>query len=102
MRGLTPTLVLFLVTTSVGAHPVPADNRDRTVVIRLAPAGITVDYRLEIDELSATRNCPRTKSNGSSPASKSMPPPAATWPERWPTIWSSSSMARIIPYAAPA
>jgi ABC-type nickel/cobalt efflux system permease component RcnA len=58
MRGFTAALLLLFVATAAGAHPVPADNRDRTVVIRLTPAGITVDYRLDIDLYSVSRELP--------------------------------------------
>src|SRR5436309_10749616 len=41
----------------VAAHPVPKDHHDRTIVVRLQPAGsdkvnVLVEYRLEVDELT--------------------------------------------------
>src|SRR2546425_3617916 len=43
--------------TSLPAHPVPKDHHDRTIVVRLQPAGsdkvnVLVEYRLEVDELT--------------------------------------------------
>jgi ABC-type nickel/cobalt efflux system permease component RcnA len=35
------------------AHPVPRENHDRTIVLRLTPEAILVDYRLELDETRA-------------------------------------------------
>jgi ABC-type nickel/cobalt efflux system permease component RcnA len=39
-------------------HPVPSDNHDRTIVVRLTLAGVTVDYRLELDEARAAKDLP--------------------------------------------
>src|SRR5262249_55629577 len=46
------------------AHPVPKDNHDRTLVVRLTPAGLIVDYRLELDEYRAARDLPRSELEG--------------------------------------
>src|SRR5437764_525814 len=43
------------------AHPVPKNNHDRTVVVRLTPAALVVDYRLELDELTAINDLPRAE-----------------------------------------
>ena len=40
------------------AHPVPRDNHDRTLVVRLTPDAVVVDYRLEVDEFRASRDLP--------------------------------------------
>jgi nickel/cobalt exporter len=44
------------VTLSCFGHPVPRDNHDRTLVVRLTPEAVVVDYRLEVDEYRATRD----------------------------------------------
>src|SRR5262249_51202812 len=43
---------------AASAHPVPKDNHDRTLVVRVTPAALVVDYRLEVDELRAYRDLP--------------------------------------------
>src|SRR5262249_2531167 len=49
---------VFLVATDVRAHPVPADNHDRTIVVRLGREGhgnklvVTVTYRLHFGGLT--------------------------------------------------
>jgi hypothetical protein len=43
------SVVLILLPT-LNAHPVPRKSHDRTVVVRVTPTCIVVDYRLEIDE----------------------------------------------------
>lgn len=43
-------LVTCLTTQSAVAHPVPKRAHDRTVVVRLTPEAVVVDYRLEVDE----------------------------------------------------
>src|SRR5262245_36980697 len=54
MRPLSAlTLALLLLPAPARAHPVPKDNHDRTVVVRLTPEVVLVDYRLEVDELRA-------------------------------------------------
>jgi ABC-type nickel/cobalt efflux system permease component RcnA len=35
------------------AHPVPRQNHDRTIMVRLTGTGVEVDYRLELDEFTA-------------------------------------------------
>ncbi len=46
---------LLLTLALLPAHPVPKDNHDRTVVVRLTPEAVIVKYRLEMDEVTATR-----------------------------------------------
>jgi nickel/cobalt exporter len=43
------------------AHPVPKDNHDRTLVVRLTPEAVLVDYRLELDEARAARDLPKNE-----------------------------------------
>src|SRR5215831_13505911 len=43
------------------AHPVPSDNHDRTIVVRLTAEAVFVEYRLELDELRAQRDLPRSE-----------------------------------------
>jgi ABC-type nickel/cobalt efflux system permease component RcnA len=57
-RSLFSILTLFLLPTAVGAHPVPKDNHDRTLVVRITPGALVVDYRLEVDEVRAIRDLP--------------------------------------------
>src|SRR5581483_5154045 len=49
------------VVPSTCAHPVPSDNHDRTIVVRLTAEALIVDYRLEVDELRAQRDLPRSE-----------------------------------------
>jgi ABC-type nickel/cobalt efflux system permease component RcnA len=46
------------------AHPVPKDNHDRTLVVRLSGEAVRVDYRLELDEGSAGNELPRSEAVG--------------------------------------
>lgn len=43
------------------AHPVPSDNHDRAIVVRLTAEALVVDYRLELDEFRAQRDLPRSE-----------------------------------------
>jgi hypothetical protein len=43
---------------------VPRDNHDRTVVVRLTPEAVVVDYRLEVDETRAAQDLPRSQYAG--------------------------------------
>ena len=57
MRWLTiSSLILLVATRPTCAHPVPRDNHDRTLVVRLTPEAVVVDYRLEVDEFRALRD----------------------------------------------
>lgn len=58
---LIPCLVLPL---PAHAHPVPKDNHDRTIHVRLTPEGVLVDYTLEIDEWWAAQELPRDRTAG--------------------------------------
>ncbi|MGL4552352.1 MAG: nickel/cobalt transporter, partial [Gemmataceae bacterium] len=49
-----PALIVLL----LSAHPVPKDNRDRTLIVRPTPAALVVELRLEIDESRAARDLP--------------------------------------------
>jgi ABC-type nickel/cobalt efflux system permease component RcnA len=54
------SLSVFLIMAAVApAHPVPRDNHDRTLVVRLTPEAVVVDYRLEVDEYRAALDVPR-------------------------------------------
>src|SRR5438067_808077 len=44
-----------------GAHPVPRDNHDRTLVVRLTPGAVVVDYRLDVDEARAALDLSRAE-----------------------------------------
>jgi nickel/cobalt exporter len=59
LRWMLLLLLVLALPASVGAHPVPRDNHDRTIVVRLgwdAKARqfvVQVAYRLEVDEYTA-------------------------------------------------
>jgi ABC-type nickel/cobalt efflux system permease component RcnA len=64
MPRASPTACLFLllaVAAPAGAHPVPGDNHDRTIVVRLTAEAVLVDYRLELDETRAALDLPRSE-----------------------------------------
>ena len=44
---------------SVFAHPVPKQNHDRTIEVKLKPDAVVVEYHLEVDEYRAVRDLPR-------------------------------------------
>jgi hypothetical protein len=48
-----------LTLSSANAHPVPRDNHDRTLIVRLTPEAVLVDYRLEVGELRAALDLAR-------------------------------------------
>jgi ABC-type nickel/cobalt efflux system permease component RcnA len=56
--------VLLVLTGSLSAHPVPRDNHDRTILVRLTADAIEVDYRLEMDETRAALDLPRSEVAG--------------------------------------
>jgi ABC-type nickel/cobalt efflux system permease component RcnA len=58
------TTVTLLFAGSVSAHPVPRDNHDRTIVVRLTADAVEVDYRLEMDETRAALDLPRSEAVG--------------------------------------
>ena len=45
-------LISFLRADSAHAHPVPRRAHDRTIVVRLQPDKVIVEYRLEVDEFT--------------------------------------------------
>jgi ABC-type nickel/cobalt efflux system permease component RcnA len=48
------TLSVLLIVPAAGrAHPVPRKNHDRTIVVRLTPGELIVDYTLDVDEFTA-------------------------------------------------
>jgi ABC-type nickel/cobalt efflux system permease component RcnA len=63
-RYLLPVLLLLVAAASARAHPVPRDNHDRTLVVRLTRDAVLVDYRLELDEFRATLDLPRDALEG--------------------------------------
>jgi ABC-type nickel/cobalt efflux system permease component RcnA len=54
----------WLLPSGADAHPVPRDNHDRTLLVRLTPEGVVVDYRLEVDEWRAAQDLPRSQLAG--------------------------------------
>jgi ABC-type nickel/cobalt efflux system permease component RcnA len=63
-RGRLIALLLLLLVPAAQAHPVPRDNHDRILVVRLTPEAVLVDYRLEVDEYRATLDMPRDELAG--------------------------------------
>jgi ABC-type nickel/cobalt efflux system permease component RcnA len=57
-RAALAVALLGLAAPALPAHPVPKDNHDRTILLRLLPDRLVVDYRLEVDELRAVRDLP--------------------------------------------
>jgi ABC-type nickel/cobalt efflux system permease component RcnA len=45
-------------------HPVPKDNHDRDIAVRLTPDAVLVDYLLEVDETRAIEDTPRDELAG--------------------------------------
>jgi ABC-type nickel/cobalt efflux system permease component RcnA len=64
MRNAVVSAVALIWTGSLSAHPVPRDNHDRTIVIRLTADAVEVDYRLEMDETRAALDMPRSEIAG--------------------------------------
>src|SRR5436305_8956029 len=67
-RLVIALLVPACLTPRAEAHPIPRDNHDCTVVVRLTPEAVIVDYRLEVDELRAVEDMPREELHGLDPA----------------------------------
>jgi nickel/cobalt exporter len=66
-------LVAVLLTLSPGhpvtlsschGHPVPSDNHDRTLIVRLTPEAVRVTYRLEVNEARAALDLSRAELAG--------------------------------------
>src|SRR5262245_36347150 len=55
----SPIFLLLLAASPALAHPVPSENHDRTILVRLTPTGVVVNYRLEVDEARAIRDIPQ-------------------------------------------
>jgi ABC-type nickel/cobalt efflux system permease component RcnA len=58
----TPAAAVVALLTLAGslcAHPVPSDNHDRSIVVRLTAEAVEVDYRLEMDETRAALDLPK-------------------------------------------
>jgi ABC-type nickel/cobalt efflux system permease component RcnA len=61
MRPTAVRVLLFVSSLCLGvsvvrplsAHPVPKENHDRTIVVRLTPSQVVVNYHLELDESRA-------------------------------------------------
>src|ERR687890_408664 len=50
LRHSSLVILLGLIATPAGAHPVPRGEHDRNVTVTWRPDGVFVQYRLEIDE----------------------------------------------------
>jgi ABC-type nickel/cobalt efflux system permease component RcnA len=50
--GFVTVVLLVVPCCALEAHPVPRRCHDRTITVRLSPAAIEVDYRLEVDEFT--------------------------------------------------
>src|SRR5438128_1520361 len=60
-RAILSLSVLLAAAFGASAHPVPKDNHDRTLVIRLTPSAVIVEYRLELDETRAALDMPKSE-----------------------------------------
>jgi nickel/cobalt exporter len=47
--------------SSASAHPVPSENHDRSILVRLTPTAVVVEYRLEVDESRAGLDLPKAE-----------------------------------------
>jgi ABC-type nickel/cobalt efflux system permease component RcnA len=56
MRWTCTAGLLLLLCHPAAAHPVPKDNHDRTIVVRLTSGGVVLDYLLEVDESRAAED----------------------------------------------
>jgi ABC-type nickel/cobalt efflux system permease component RcnA len=56
-------MAVLLAPGPAGAHPVPRDNHDRTLIVHLTPEAVIVDYRLELDAYRAVRDLAGVKSS---------------------------------------
>ncbi len=57
-RALFSLCIVLSAAPFVAAHPIPQNNRDRTIVVHLTPTAVIVDYRLELDEQKAYDELP--------------------------------------------
>ncbi len=65
MRFVVLALLAFVgLASSLQAHPVDADNRDRTLVVRLSPTAVIVEYRLEAGETIGANDLPPDEKKG--------------------------------------
>jgi ABC-type nickel/cobalt efflux system permease component RcnA len=62
-RALVSLSALLVAALPVSAHPIPKDNHDRTIVVRLTPRAVVVEYRLEVDEARAALDMPKVELN---------------------------------------
>jgi ABC-type nickel/cobalt efflux system permease component RcnA len=60
-RTLLSLIACLALAPAAGAHPIPKNNHDRTVVVRLTPRAVVVEYGLEVDELTALNDMPRSE-----------------------------------------
>lgn len=63
MRTFFAIAGLLISAGSLRAHPVPRDNHDRTIVVRLTGDAAEVDYRLEMDETRAALDMPKEETS---------------------------------------
>ncbi len=62
MNRATLSLCLVLVFAGIArAHPIPKNNHDRTITVRLTPKAVIIEYVLEVDELTAVNDLPRAE-----------------------------------------
>jgi ABC-type nickel/cobalt efflux system permease component RcnA len=59
--ALAALCLCVAVVRPTSAHPVPSENHDRSLLVRLTPQAVIVDYRLEVDESRAELDLPQAE-----------------------------------------
>jgi nickel/cobalt transporter (NicO) family protein len=62
--ALAVVVAVLALAGSAVSHPVPSDNHDRTIVVRLTAEAVDVDYRLEVAETRAALDLPKLETTG--------------------------------------
>ncbi len=61
LAALVSLCLCVLLASPAAAHPVPKQNHDRYLVVRLTPTAVVVEYRLEVDEGHAAIDLPNAE-----------------------------------------
>jgi ABC-type nickel/cobalt efflux system permease component RcnA len=64
MRTAAVAAALLVLAGPLSAHPIPSDNHDRAIIVRVTADAVEVDYRLEMDETRAALDLPWTETAG--------------------------------------
>ena len=60
-RVLLALCILLTAAPFAMAHPIPKHNHDRTIVVHLTAGAVVIEYSLELDELTAVNDLPRSE-----------------------------------------